>query len=54
MSEDGADGFHGALAARAFQGIASPDLEDKVAPQRAHVAGPAFGWGGDEKDLGGR
>ena len=51
--EDGADGFHGALAARAFQGVASPDFEDEVAPERAHVPGSTFGRGGDEEDLGG-
>jgi len=30
-----------------------PHFEDEVAPERAHVAGPAFGRGGDEEDLGG-
>ena len=50
-AEDGADGFHGALAAGAFQGVASPHFEDEVAPEGAHIAGGLFGWGGDEEDL---
>ena len=54
VADEGADGFHGALAAGALEGIAAPHLEDEVAPERAHVAGPAFGRGGDEENLGGR
>jgi hypothetical protein len=46
--------LHGAFAAGALEGIAAPHLEDEVAPEGAHVAGPAFGRGGDEEDLGGR
>ena len=52
--DDGADPFHGPLAARTLERVAAPDLEDEVAPEGAHVAGPAFGRGGDEEDLGGR
>lgn len=33
-----ADGFHGALAAGALERIATPDLEDQIAPEGAHVA----------------
>ena len=51
--DDSADPFHGALAVGTFERIATPHLEDEVAPERADVAGPAFGWGGDEEDLGG-
>ena len=52
-AEDGADGFHGALAAGAFQGVASPHPEDEVTPEGAHVPGSTVGWGGDEEDLSG-
>ena len=45
-SEDGFDAPHGALAARAFQGIGTPDAEDEVAPQGARGPGGGFGWGG--------
>jgi hypothetical protein len=51
---DGADSFHRALAARTLERVATPDLEDEVAPEGAHVAGSTFGRGGDEEDLGGR
>ena len=51
-ADDLADGFHGALAARALQRVATPDFQDEIAPEGAHVAGPAFGRGGDEEDLG--
>ena len=53
-TEDLAYGLHGALAAGALEWIAAPNLEDEVAPEGAHVAGPAFGRRGDEEDLGGR
>ena len=46
--------FHGALAAGTLERVAAPHLEDEVAPEGAHVAGPAFGRCGDEEDLGGR
>ena len=49
----GADVLHGALAARALERVATPHLEDEVTPEGPHVAGPAFGWCGDEEDLGG-
>jgi hypothetical protein len=48
VADDLAHRFHGALAAGALEGIAAPHLEDEVAPEGAHVAGPAFGRGGDE------
>jgi len=54
MSEEGADWLHGALAAGALERVAAPHFEDEVAPEGAHVAGSAFGWGGDEEDLDGR
>ena len=53
-TEDLADGLHGALAAGALEWIASPNLEDEVAPEGAHVAGGLFGRRRDEEDLGGR
>ena len=49
--EDGADGFHGALAAGALEGVAAPHLEDEIAPEWPHIAGPALGRGGNEKHL---
>jgi len=51
-ADDLADGFHGALAARTFEWIATPDFQYEVTPQGAHVAGGLFGRGGDEEDLG--
>ena len=53
-ADDFAHRFHGALAARTFEWIAAPDLEDEVAPEGAHVTGGLLGRGGDEEDLGGR
>ena len=53
MSDEGADGAHGALAAGALERIAAPHLEDEVAPEGPHVAGPAFGWCGNKEELGG-
>ncbi|MFT7173345.1 MAG: hypothetical protein ACI9NQ_001565 [Paracoccaceae bacterium] len=53
-TEDLADGLHGALAAGALERVAAPNLKDEVAPEGAHVAGSAFGRGGDEEDLGRR
>ena len=49
----GAHGFHDAVAAGALERIATPDLQDKVAPEGSHVAGSAFGRGGDEEELDG-
>ena len=51
LAHDLADGFHGALAAGALERVAAPDFEDKVAPEGSHVAGSAFGRGGDEEEL---
>jgi hypothetical protein len=51
-SDDFAHRFHGALAARTFEWIATPDFQYEVTPQGAHVAGGLFGRGGDEEDLG--
>ena len=53
MSDEGADGAHGALAAGALERIAAPHLEDEVAPEGPHVAGPAFGRCGDKQELDG-
>ena len=44
----GAHGFHDAVAAGALERVATPDLEDEISPKGTHVAGPAFGRGGDE------
>ena len=44
VADEGADGFHGALAARAFERVAAPGFEDEVAPEGAHVAGVLSGW----------
>ena len=49
----GAHGFHDAVAAGALERIATPDLQDKVAPEGSHVAGSAFGRGGNEEELNG-
>ena len=53
-AEKGADALHRARTTRAFERVATPNLEDEVAPEGAHVAGGLFRWGGDEEDLGGR
>ena len=53
-ADDGADRLHGAFAAGALQRVAAPDLQDEVAPERAHVAGGLLGRRWDEEDLGGR
>jgi len=49
---DGADEFHGGLAARALERIGTPDFENQVAPEGTHGAGALFRRGGDEKDGG--
>ena len=49
----GAHGFHDVVAAGALERIATPDLQDKVAPEGSHVAGSAFGRGGNEEELNG-
>ena len=51
-TDDLAHRLHGAFAARALEGIAAPNFQDEVTPERAHVAGGLFGWRGDEEDLG--
>ena len=51
---EGADRLHGARAAGTLNGITTPNLEDEVAPEGAHVASPTLGRCGDEEDLGGR
>ncbi len=53
-TDDLAHRLHGAFAARALQRVSAPNFQDEVTPQGAHVAGLAFGRGGDEEDLGGR
>ncbi len=49
----GANGFHGSLAAGALERVATPDFEDEVTPERAHVAGSALGRRWDEDELDG-
>lgn|GEM_PF-1112669 len=51
---EGADRLHGARAEGTLDGITTPNLEDEIAPEGAHVASPTLGRCGDEKDLGGR
>ncbi len=51
VAQEGVDGFHDALAAGALERVATPDLEDEISPKGTHVAGPALGRGGNEKDL---
>lgn len=41
-ADDFADGFHGALAAGAFERIAAPCFQDEVTPEGAHVTGGLF------------
>ena len=53
VPDEGADGFHGTLAAGALERVAAPHLEDEVTPEGPHVEGPAFGRCGDKEDLGG-
>ena len=52
-AEESANWFHGPRAAGTLEGITTPNLENEVAPEGAHVAGSAFGRRGDEEDLGG-
>ena len=53
-TEDLAYGLHGALAAGTLEGITTPNLENEIAPEGAHVASPTLGRCGNEEDLGGR
>ena len=46
VADHGAGDLHRPLAAGAEERVAAPHFEDEVAPERAHVAGPAFGRGG--------
>ena len=48
---DGPGEFHGSFAARAFEWVGTPDLENEVAPQRSHGAGGLLRWGRDEEDF---
>lgn len=50
-ADDLADGFHGALAARALERVAAPNFQDEVTSQRAHVSGGLFGRCWDEEDF---
>ncbi len=43
--------FHGSFATRAFEWVATPNLENQVAPQWPHVTGGLFGRGGNEEDF---
>jgi hypothetical protein len=45
--------FHGCFAARALEGIATPNLENHVAPQWSHVTGGLFSLGREVVDDGG-
>ena len=45
--------FHGRFATRAFEWVATPNLENQVAPQWSHVAGVLFRGCRDEEDFGG-
>jgi len=40
------DRFHGAWAARTLEGVTTPDFENEIAPEGAHVASPTFGGAG--------
>ena len=46
--------FHGSFATRAFEWVATQNLENQVAPEGAHVAGGLFRGCRDEEDFGGR
>ena len=50
--EEAADRFQGARAAGTLERIATPDLQDEIPPEGAHVACPTLGRCGDEEDLG--
>ena len=52
-ADHGAVDLHRPVAAGADERVAAPHSEDEVAPEGAHVAGPAFGRRGDKEDLGG-
>ena len=44
---EGADRLHGARAEGTLDGITTPNLEDEIAPEGAHVASPTLGRCGD-------
>ena len=50
---EGADRLHRARAAGTLEGVTTPDFENEIAPERAHVASGLFRRCGDEEDLGG-
>ena len=50
----GADRLHGARAEGTLDGITTPNLENEIAPEGAHVASPTLGRCGNEEDLRGR
>ena len=51
MLQYGPHDFHGARAARALERIATPYLDDEIAPEGAHEPGAALGRRFDEKQL---
>ena len=53
-AEESANWFHGPRAAGTLEGITTPNLENEIAPEGAHVASPTLGRCGNEEDLGGR
>lgn len=50
-ADDLAHGLHSALAARAFERIAAPNVKNQVAPERAHFAGGLFVRWRDEEEF---
>ena len=53
-AKESANWFHGPRAAGTLEGITTPNLENEIAPEGAHVASPTLGRCGNEEDLGGR
>jgi hypothetical protein len=51
-ADDFADQFHDTLAARAFERVAAPCLQDEVTPEGAQLAGGLFRRCRDEEDGG--
>lgn len=50
-AEEGADGLHGPFAAGTLERVPTPDIQNEVAPEGAHVASGFFGWRWNEEDL---
>lgn len=50
-ADDLAHGLHRPFAAGALERVAAPDLQDEVAPERAHFAGGLFVRWRNEEDL---